>query len=1088
MSRHMENGRRRVSSLCARRSSQLAFHALLVSACLLLAYAFQAVTATASATCPLSEGLGLDHRGRRTACCCPGQYGACAGASVDNRSQLYVDSFHRIPWSCAAGPATLSGYEFITVAVSLTPLDAFCGAHSSTTGSLCCGLGNNTAAGGGASCSGGYSRIVSTTMTTMTGREFEVTASTCSTGADGTSPNGCASGRGADAEPMPQPFLGHASASVSVQFIDNAPDSTKHGTLSSSDRVVRIPRAPRAAGARQPLRVTSQEGSVDDDPSLTMFFGASFAGVAAPVAAAISATAVSAISAISSLCHRCGRASHLVVLGLLLLRIPRVQAAYCNIVSVDYAEVDLFFTNAATPAECAAKCVASSGCFAGSMCCNAYCWLKPNPAPARRFSGDCSALPPLGTGGGFVLYCAPIPVASPYCVQCSAGSCQVCVDGCDVSDYTATACAPCPSGSFFSGFTTVAPFGYCSPCASAGGSYCLAGGTNSSGVPCTAGNYCAGGAALPQACSCAAGSFCPPGSANAAGISCPHGSFCAAGVAAQPVPCSAGYYCVSGSTSATQFPCACAGGNYCPAGSSSSLGIACIAGSYCGIGGTAPPQLCSAGYYCQSGALSSNQFACSCTVGSYCPAGSSASNTCISCIAGNYCAGSTSQPLTCSCAAGSFCPSGSASAAGISCPLGSFCAVGGAAQPVPCSAGYYCVSGSTSATQFPCACAAGNYCPAGSSSSLGIACIAGSYCGIGGTAPPQLCSAGYYCLDGSSTATQHACTCSTGNYCTSGSSASGGVTCTAGNYCTGGAAQPVSCSCSSGFFCPLGSVAAAGTPCTASGYFCAGGSAQPGICSCGAGSYCAGRGTNSGSCARCPRGSYCVGGAGKTPCPSGRYGSVDSESSPMCAGPCVAAAGYYCAAGATSATGQVCPIGSYCPSGSGYPSACPAGRYGIIASESMPMCAGPCVAAAGYYCAAGAISATGLMCTCSAGYASTSTSYAPCATTTGTCSTAGAWPDLCVLAALHSRHRAHVLKVMRRHPRVRLNAQRQVQRAPRVVSPVSCVLAAVRSPPIVRVARATRRHRSHQADAPQRLGLAQHAALKWFARVAQRNL
>lgn len=86
-------------------------------------------------------------------------------------------------------------------------------------------------------------------------------------------------------------------------------------------------------------------------------------------------------------------------------------------------------------------------------------------------------------------------------------------------------------------------------------------------------------------------------------------------------PCAAGFYCPSGSSSATQIACN-ASGFYCPAGSSSPTQAKCAVGYFCASGGSsAMPAACNvSGFHCPSGSSSPTQMPCA--AGFACPAGS----------------------------------------------------------------------------------------------------------------------------------------------------------------------------------------------------------------------------------------------------------------------------------------------------------------------------------------------------------------------------------------------------------------------------------------------------------------------------------
>ena len=163
------------------------------------------------------------------------------------------------------------------------------------------------------------------------------------------------------------------------------------------------------------------------------------------------------------------------------------------------------------------------------------------------------------------------------------------------------------------------------------------------------------------------------------------------------------------------------------------LAAPCRAGFYCIAGSSTPTQFaCDAGFYCSATGLSSSSSQAQCQAGSYCPAGSSASAGAGPCQAGFYCSSGSSSATQTPCAAGSYCPSGSTS---------------GASPDHACDAGAYCPPGSNSSAGAG-ACDAGYFCPAGSTSrqAAGEAnqCAPGTYCPAGSKVP-ALCPDGFYC-------------------------------------------------------------------------------------------------------------------------------------------------------------------------------------------------------------------------------------------------------------------------------------------------------------------------------------------------------
>jgi hypothetical protein len=275
--------------------------------------------------------------------------------------------------------------------------------------------------------------------------------------------------------------------------------------------------------------------------------------------------------------------------------------------------------------------------------------------------------------------------------------------------------------------------------------------------------------------------------------------------------CSAGYYCSSGSSSATQA--ACLAGHYCPSASSS-----------------ATHATCSGGYYCPSASSSATQTACS--AGFFCSAGSSADKQGGACSAGFFCPSASSSATQDVCSAGYYCPSASSSA-----------------MQIACAAGFYCPTGSSSDKQGG-ACSAGFYCPSASSSATQAACSAGYYCNAGASADKQggMCSAGYFCPSASSSATQIAC--------------SAGYTCPVGSLSDkqGGV-------CGMGTYCPPGSSSA--LPCPPGSFSSDVAEAQCTPCAPGTSSPLTGQSV---VCPQCPAGTYAAtsGLAECQPCPSGQ--------------------------------------------------------------------------------------------------------------------------------------------------------------------------------------------------------------------------
>lgn len=162
--------------------------------------------------------------------------------------------------------------------------------------------------------------------------------------------------------------------------------------------------------------------------------------------------------------------------------------------------------------------------------------------------------------------------------------------------------------------------------------------------------------------------------------------------------CSAGYFCISGSNSAT------------PLVNLTLLGTTTATNTY---------GLCPQGYYCP--ASTSDPVAC--PIGYYLDAeASDALADCIKCPPGQYCATVGLPGPNGKCLAGYYCPEGSTSNTANQCPVGTYCPLGSSVA-LPCPGGQYQATAGSSACL---ACTAGNYCPIGSSALT--TCPAGAYC------------------------------------------------------------------------------------------------------------------------------------------------------------------------------------------------------------------------------------------------------------------------------------------------------------------------------------------------------------------------
>ncbi len=337
------------------------------------------------------------------------------------------------------------------------------------------------------------------------------------------------------------------------------------------------------------------------------------------------------------------------------------------------------------------------------------------PCAAGRFGSS-----PGGTAATCTGLCSP----GYYCPSSSVSALQV---ACPAGRYGASAglfngdCeGPCAAGRYGSsiGSSVSSCDGAC-----AAGYFCPAGSTSATQSPCIAGYYSASGA--PLCAPCAAGTFSSSGGATtcldcAAGLSsgpgassctsCPAGKYFSEDIC---VDCKAGFYKIAGEASCT----ACAAGRFSSSpGNTAPCASLCSAGFYCLAGSSnATPARCAAGYFGSSAGATSPACDGVCSAGYYCPTGST-SHTQAPCAAGRHGSSVGNANSTCNgpCNAGYYCPAASSSATQAPCAAGRYGSSVGNANSAcdgPCRAGYYCPMGSTSATQ--------NACPAGTYSGDG---------------------------------------------------------------------------------------------------------------------------------------------------------------------------------------------------------------------------------------------------------------------------------------------------------------------------------------------------------------------------------
>ena len=529
-----------------------------------------------------------------------------------------------------------------------------------------------------------------------------------------------------------------------------------------------------------------------------------------------------------------------------------------------------------------------------------------------------------------------------YCENDGAILPSICQSGyyCPINSATMI---PCPSGTYSSipGRTLVNSCINCPP-----GSYCLGGGNLPDGL-CNGGYYCIGGSTSASPLVDAEGGICPKGyicpQGSSSPKSCPSGFYCGIkGLTTYSGPCMAGYYCIGGAYISNPRDGitgnTCPAGYYCPDGSSYPIPckigsfqvsqqktspsdcLACIEGFYCSsLTATALSGLCSEGYYCPKGSISSTNTSNLCPQGYYCPIESPSpiecqagtyqdqigQGSCKYCPAGFYCDLGSSVPVICP--IGYMCPIQTSSANLKSCGIGFYNPFQGQSNCQICPEGFFCGIGSIIT---PIICPAGSYCPSGTFNP--IKCFPGTYSNIIGiqiSSQCKQCPAGYYCNNG-----QILGMCNEGYYCISGNNIPNpdsytnqgvGMPCPAGSYCIMGTLLPTPC--------PPGRVRVA-----------IGGKSVQDCGFCESGYYCI---KNNPIPYQCPAGSYCPKGA-DTPimCPIRYYSNVLMASSITAC--LVCPSGYNCnRPGVANYNNFPCIPGYYCPINSILPVISPSGYY-----------------------------------------------------------------------------------------------------------------------------------------------------------------
>ncbi|MGH0137990.1 UNVERIFIED_CONTAM: hypothetical protein FKN15_065321 [Acipenser sinensis] len=644
-----------------------------------------------------------------------------------------------------------------------------------------------------------------------------------------------------------------------------------------------------------------------------------------------------------------------------------------------------------------AACPVGSYCPPGSTSANQY--LCPPGSygnrPGLAKASDCSPCDPgmycMGSGST-----RPSGQCSPgfYCTGGSAFPApgdSVMGDRCRAGFYCPRGSATeqaCPAGTFSNrpGLSDSAQCQACSPghfCTESGqptvsgpclaGFYCLEGSRSSTpflkefGGVCSPGHFCPNGTALPVPCP--TGTYRAESGGRSKGDCrpCPAGSYQGLEGQRQCDPCPPGFYCRPQALHAqgAVIPQPCPAGHFCPRETEFGTQTPCPRGTHSRqLGLTSAGGLCSEGFYCPPGQISSRPAASRCPPGHYCPAGSAAPKPC---------------------GIGTFQPREEQGSCDI-CPAGFYCHPSnesGVVRPEPCPRGYFCPPGTESGTKSPCP--RGTIGPQTGASSPAQCqpCPAGMYCAFPGLSEPTgPCHAGFFCSVGASSP-------NSSEYMvkSDGISFAGNNVCPVGHFCPAGTGYPLPCpagsfsnspglkgadqceQCPPGYHCHSPGLAhqSQPSPCDA-GYVCLEGSATA-------------RPTDGLHGYLCPSGFRCPAGAGiEVPCEPGTYSpmpgasvclpcpagtmcnSTSTEEPSICPrGPCLP--GYYCQGGAVDAVPQgsavfpkngPCPLGHYCPAATLTPVPCPLGSIkNTTGGSSLASCL-PCPA--GHYCASKGLS------------------------------------------------------------------------------------------------------------------------------------
>eukprot|EP00826_Nyctotherus_ovalis_P040470 TRINITY_DN3998_c0_g4_i3.p1 TRINITY_DN3998_c0_g4~~TRINITY_DN3998_c0_g4_i3.p1 ORF type:complete len:803 (+),score=116.19 TRINITY_DN3998_c0_g4_i3:2604-5012(+) len=518
----------------------------------------------------------------------------------------------------------------------------------------------------------------------------------------------------------------------------------------------------------------------------------------------------------------------------------------------------------------------------------------------------------------------------------------------------ASECAKCPAGSKCSSTGTITPT-LCSP-----GEYSAEGASDctvcedgyfcpepgiskehmESSFKCYAGMFCSATAPkdiYPKLSKhgCTEGKYCPEGTLKE--IDCPPGTYnpfkgresieeCIVTPAGHYTSqsgqtvyhkCDPGHFCLSGSSSATQYPCPAGTFRELDGGATPEDCATCWAGYKCGEG-TVTPADCGKGYYCPLGTV----------IPEACPEGTYSqelnlydSQDCAPCPAGKYCPKRGLTEATEPCDEGFYCVGGSKrpeptdKITGDLCPKTGYC-LQGAEEPTPCLKGTYVVIVGAYKQDQCVPCLAGYYCDGNLKEQPTGPCDPGFYCEAGEEERKPAgkeVGKGQYAPLGS----RHPYTCPFGTFAAeTGKAACDG--CDATSVCTGLGLQQKEV-CPKGYYCPAYTWFTTRSL-TYDKY------------SCPQGTYNDKTGTSSLSdCLPCPEGKFC--------------GTRAKESATE-----ECAAGFYCLKGSpyekppkSSETDYgVCPPGYYCPKGTPAPVQCTLGTYSGTHSANFRFCNASC--------------------------------------------------------------------------------------------------------------------------------------------------